>query len=188
MFWMQRNIPAVLKMDARSVIIPFAVTCSQGAGDVQHEGQQGDRLLWCRDSRGIGPSPRHPLSVVSEQLAAVIYGRSNVLLLWSFFFNDVRIICCEDQLLSITFHPGAPAPRHPRRKDRCLPALSVMAPCSPLQLPVSNSCRFTGENSTAVRYFISLQHAAAGCVTCFLLLVCSATRYSFLYFKKTTKN
>lgn len=37
----------------------------------------------------------------------------------------------------------------------------------------------TGADPMVVHYFITLQPAAAVCVTCFFILICSATRYCF---------
>lgn len=47
------------------------------------------------------------------------------------------------------------------------------------RLPVDCAVLSTGEDPVVVHYFITLQPAAAGCVTCSSILICSATRYSF---------
>lgn len=69
--------------------------------------------------------------------------------------------------------------RHPRYKNHC--CITVVALQSSHLFQKANCwCALlsAGEAPVIVHYFITLQPAATGCVTCFSLLICSA-RYSF---------
>lgn len=74
-------------------------------------------------------------------------------------------------------------PRHPGCKDQCFGSFLCRTFALSSSCPVQKAaCRCALFSIVAypmvVHYFITLQPAAAGCVTCNSLLICSSTRYS----------
>ena len=166
MFCMQRNILAPLEMVASSVIILSIVISSQGATGT-----------WScsRDNEIIPPM----MPSLERNPAWWFY----LQLVWCGF---VFFQMCGWAAARISFYRWlfTLMPRHLGCRDQCCrsflcQAFALHSSCLVQKAACWCTLLSTGENPMVVHYFITVRPAAAGCVTCFSILICSATRYSF---------